>query len=72
MNLSPRLRGWQLGAIAFLLIGATLVFYGYELGSANLRNQLPAIAFLVDTHLYPRDFYVQEMVEFNPRFFYYH
>ncbi|TVU55026.1 MAG: MFS transporter [Arthrospira sp. PLM2.Bin9] len=72
MHLSLRLGGWKLGAIAFLLISATLVFYGYELGSANVRNQLPAIAFMVDNNLYHRDFYIQEMVGFNPRFFYYH
>lgn len=72
MNLGLELGTWHHRTIAFLVMWGTLVFYGYELASANLRNQLPAIELMMNENLYPHDFYVQEMVEFNPRFYYYH
>jgi len=64
--------GLRRAAIAVFVLLGTVIFYGYEFASANLRNQLPAVESLLEPTLYPRDFYVREMVQFNPRFYYYH
>ncbi|MEB3883451.1 proline-rich domain-containing protein [Lyngbya sp. CCY1209] len=72
MDAESGLTGLRRTAIAVFVLLGTIIFYGYEFASANLRNQLPAVEFLLDPTLYPRDFYVREMVQFNPRFYYYH
>ncbi|MGC9528226.1 MAG: DUF6798 domain-containing protein [Limnospira sp.] len=72
MDAESGLTGLRRVAIAVFVLLGTTIFYGYEFASANLRNQLPAIASLLDPTLYPRDFYVREMMQFNPRFYYYH
>lgn len=49
----------------------SLAAYGYQPASSNIYNQLPAVISLLNPELYASDFYVQEMVQFNPRYYYY-
>ncbi len=56
---------------SFVLLSA-LIAYGYSFDRSNMFNQVPAMVALVDDSLFSRDFYIQEMTEFTPRFYYYH
>ncbi|WP_161635069.1 DUF6798 domain-containing protein [Leptolyngbya sp. Heron Island J] len=49
-----------------------LVAYGYNFSKENVFNQMPAVMALVDPTLYNQDFYVQEMLQFTPRSYYYY
>ncbi|MDV3349795.1 hypothetical protein QGP82_13905 [Leptothoe sp. LEGE 181152] len=49
-----------------------LVAYGYNFSKENVFNQMPAVMALVDPTLYSQDFYVQEMLQFTPRSYYYY
>ncbi|MEO0396754.1 MAG: DUF6798 domain-containing protein [Cyanobacteria bacterium P01_A01_bin.137] len=49
-----------------------LVAYGYNFSKENVFNQLPAVMALLDPTLYSQDFYVQEMLRFTPRSYYYY
>ena len=51
---------------------SALSFYGYKLTSSNIYNQVPAIISLINPELYNEDFYIQEMTQFTPRFYYYY
>ena len=50
----------------------SLLFYGYKLTSSNIYNQIPAIISLFNPELYNEDFYLQEMTQFTPRYYYYY
>ncbi|MDJ0536069.1 MAG: hypothetical protein QNJ70_26870 [Xenococcaceae cyanobacterium MO_207.B15] len=54
------------------VIIAGLLSYGYKLTSSNIYNQVPAIISLLNPELYNNDFYIQEMTQFTPRYYYYH
>ena len=54
------------------IIISSLLFYGYKLTSSNIYNQVPAIIYLLNPELYNEDFYIQEMTQFTPRFYYYY
>lgn len=54
------------------IIIPSLLFYGYKLTSSNIYNQIPAIISLLNPELYNEDFYIQEMTQFTPRFYYYY
>ena len=54
------------------IIIPSLLFYGYKLTSSNIYNQVPAIISLLNPELYNEDFYIQEMTQFTPRFYYYY
>ncbi|MDJ0631834.1 MAG: hypothetical protein QNJ34_01470 [Xenococcaceae cyanobacterium MO_188.B29] len=54
------------------VIIASLLAYGYKLASSNIYNQVPAIISLLNPELYNNDFYIQEMTQFTPRYYYYH
>lgn len=56
--------------LAMALCG--LVAYGYNFSRENVFNQMPAVMTLLDPTLYSRDFYVQEMIQFTPRSYYYY
>ena len=56
----------------FTTVGLALLAYGYKSTSKNIYNQFPAILSILNPELYPNDFYVQEMTQFTPRFYYYH
>ncbi|MEO0349404.1 MAG: DUF6798 domain-containing protein [Cyanobacteria bacterium P01_A01_bin.15] len=49
-----------------------LVAYGYNFSKENVFNQLPNVMALLDPTLYRHDFYVQEMLQFTPRSYYYY
>ena len=54
------------------VIIASLLAYGYKLASSNIYNQVPAIISLLNPELYNNDFYLQEMTQFTPRYYYYY
>ena len=54
------------------IIIPSLLFYGYKFTSSNIYNQIPAIISLLNPELYNEDFYIQEMTQFTPRFYYYY
>ena len=54
------------------VIIASLLAYGYKLASSNIYNQVPAIISLLNPELYNNDFYIQEMTQFTPRYYYYY
>ncbi len=56
--------------LAMALCG--LVAYGYNFSRENVFNQMPAVMALLDPTLYRQDFYVQEMIQFTPRSYYYY
>ncbi|NEQ49846.1 MAG: hypothetical protein F6K11_06885 [Leptolyngbya sp. SIO3F4] len=56
--------------LAMALCG--LVAYGYTFSRENVFNQMPAVMALLDPTLYGQDFYVQEMIRFTPRSYYYY
>ena len=66
-------RNWKLilATYTFVLIGS-LIVYGYEFPTSNIRNQIPSVLSLLDPQLYQNDFYIQEMTRFTPRYYYYH
>jgi len=51
---------------------SSLLAYGYSYAQPNIFNQVPVIEALIDSSLFSRDFYIQEMTGFTPRFYYYH
>ena len=53
-------------------ISLALLAYGYKSTSKNIYNQFPAILSILNPELFPHDFYVREMLQFTPRFYYYH
>jgi hypothetical protein len=53
-----------------LMIIVTLMAYGYQLMSANLISHIPYIETLLNPELYKSDFFVQEALQFSPRFYY--
>ncbi|MEM9164025.1 MAG: hypothetical protein AAGC54_13275, partial [Cyanobacteria bacterium P01_F01_bin.4] len=69
MPLKSSLR--SLETYGFTLLSA-LVAYGYSFTRANTYNQLPSILALFDSNLLSQDYYIQEMTQFTPRFYYYH
>lgn len=54
---------------AFVLV-ASLLVYGYRFPSDNNYVEIPSIFSLLDPELYKNDFYVQDMLQFNPRYYY--
>ena len=68
------LRKWPvkwLWPSSFVLL-SSLVAYGYSFARSNIYNQVPVIQAMIDGDLFRRDFYIQEMTGFTPRFYYYH
>lgn len=55
-----------------IVILLAIAAYGYQPASSNIYNQLPAVMSLLNPELYAHDFYVQEMVQFTPRYYYFH
>lgn len=64
-------RDWKLTiAIYTFVIVAALFIYNYHFPSENNFVEVPSIISLLNPELYQKDFYVQEMLQFNPRFYY--
>ncbi|MGK7895509.1 MAG: DUF6798 domain-containing protein [Xenococcus sp. (in: cyanobacteria)] len=53
------------------IIIPSLLFYVYKFTSINIYNKITAIISLLNPELYNEDFYIQEMTQFTPRFYYY-
>ncbi|MEM1128012.1 MAG: hypothetical protein AAGI71_15305, partial [Bacteroidota bacterium] len=60
--------------VAWIVLSAGLAFvcYGYVFPHENLNIEIPPILAMLDPGLYPRDFFVQEMLRFTPRTYYKH
>ena len=66
-------QSWQLtSAIYIFVVVASLLTYGYQFPSENNYVEFPPILSLLNPELYKNDFYVQEMIKFNPRYYYNH
>lgn len=61
----------SLWTASFVFLSSFLA-YGYSFPQSNIFNQVPVIEALMDRSLFSRDFYIQEMTGFTPRFYYYH
>lgn len=72
MYLNSSKEGWKqrLVTYTFVLL-SSLIAYGYSFQRVNIYNQIPSIFSLLDPELYKNDFYIQEMIRFTPRFYYY-
>ncbi|MGK7952311.1 MAG: DUF6798 domain-containing protein [Xenococcaceae cyanobacterium] len=71
-SLNLRQKSFLSLATYITVIIASLLAYGYKLASSNIYNQIPAIISLLNPELYNNDFYIQEMTQFTPRYYYYH
>ncbi|MEO1400011.1 MAG: DUF6798 domain-containing protein [Cyanobacteria bacterium J06635_1] len=69
MPLKLSLRSLETYGLALL---SALVAYGYSFTRSNTYNQMPSILALMDSTRLSQDFYIQEMTQFTPRFYYYH
>ncbi|MEQ9481857.1 DUF6798 domain-containing protein [Coleofasciculus sp. F4-SAH-05] len=66
-SLMPLLQGFLL---AVFVISAVILAYGYHFPHGNHTVETPPILSLLDSSLYPKDYFVQEMVKFTPRTYY--
>jgi len=62
---------FNLSLYTFVIIGA-LIATGYQFPLGGNFPELPQIQHLLNPELYKNDYHVQEMVKFNPRYYYYH
>jgi hypothetical protein len=62
---------FNLSIYTFVIIGA-LIATGYQFPVGGNFPELPQIQHLLNPELYKNDYHVQEMVKFNPRYYYYH
>ncbi|WP_377477245.1 MAG: hypothetical protein P2A85_02015 [Microcoleus anatoxicus] len=62
---------FNLSIYTFVIIGA-LIATGYQFPVGGNFPELPQILHLLNPELYKNDYHVQEMVKFNPRYYYYH
>ncbi|XZN93081.1 MAG: DUF6798 domain-containing protein [Microcoleus sp.] len=62
---------FNLSIYTFVIIGA-LIATGYQFPVGGNFPELPQIQHLLNSELYKNDYHVQEMVKFNPRYYYYH
>lgn len=62
---------FNLSLYTFAIIGS-LMATGYIFPIGGNFPEVPPIQFMLNTELYKNDYYVQEMVKFNPRYYYYY
>jgi hypothetical protein len=69
----PHKSNWyfNLSLYTFVIIGA-LMATGYIFPIGGNFPEVPPIEFMLNPELYKNDYYVQEMVKFNPRYYYYY
>ena len=69
----PQKSNWyfNLSLSTFVIIGA-LMATGYIFPIGGNFPEVPPIQFMLNPELYKNDYYVQEMVKFNPRYYYYY
>ncbi|MEG4502869.1 hypothetical protein QUA81_05955 [Microcoleus sp. F6_B4] len=61
----------NLSLYTFVIIGS-LMATGYIFPIGGNFPEVPPIQFMLNPELYKNDYYVQEMVKFNPRYYYYY
>ncbi|MEG3843687.1 DUF6798 domain-containing protein [Microcoleus sp. herbarium14] len=68
----PHKSDWyfNLSIYTFVIIGS-LIAVGYKFPIGGNFPELPQIQHLLNPELYKNDYHVQEMVKFNPRYYYY-
>ena len=64
-------RYFNLSLYTFAIIGS-LMATGYIFPIGGNFPEVPPIQFMLNPELYKNDYYVQEMVKFNPRYYYYY
>jgi len=62
---------FNLSLYIFVIIGS-LIATGYIFPIGGNFPEVPPIQFMLNPELYKNDYYVQEMVKFNPRYYYYY
>ena len=62
---------FNLSLYTFAIIGS-LIATGYIFPIGGNFPEVPPIQFMLNPELYKNDYYVQEMVKFNPRYYYYY
>ncbi|WP_445174073.1 DUF6798 domain-containing protein [Microcoleus sp.] len=62
---------FNLSLYTFAIIGS-LMATGYNFPIGGNFPEVPPIQFMLNPELYKNDYYVQEMVKFNPRYYYYY
>ncbi|MEG4500033.1 hypothetical protein QUB05_10285 [Microcoleus sp. F10-C6] len=62
---------FNLSLYTFVIIGS-LMAAGYIFPIGGNFPEVPPIQFMLNPELYKNDYYVQEMVKFNPRYYYYY
>ncbi|MEG4325222.1 hypothetical protein, partial [Microcoleus sp. herbarium5] len=62
---------FNLSLYTFVIIGS-LMATGYIFPIGGNFPEVPPIQFMLNPELYKNDYYVQEMVKFNPRYYYYY
>jgi hypothetical protein len=62
---------FNLSLYTFAIIGS-LMAKGYIFPIGGNFPEVPPIQFMLNPELYKNDYYVQEMVKFNPRYYYYY
>ncbi|MEG3954004.1 DUF6798 domain-containing protein [Microcoleus sp. herbarium2] len=62
---------FNLSLYTFAIIGS-LMATGYTFPIGGNFPEVPPIQFMLNSELYKNDYYVQEMVKFNPRYYYYY
>lgn len=69
----PHKSDWyfNLSIYTFVIIGS-LIAVGYKFPIGGNFPELPQIQHLLNPELYKNDYHVQEMVKFNPRYYYYY
>jgi hypothetical protein len=69
----PHKLNWHLNLsiYTFVIIGAIMAT-GYVFPIGGNFPEVPPIEFMLNPELYKNDYYVQEMVKFNPRYYYYY
>jgi hypothetical protein len=64
-------RYFHLSLYTFIIIGS-LIATGYIFPIGGNFPEVPPMQFMLNPELYKNDYYVQEMVKFNPRYYYYY
>ncbi len=62
---------FNISLYTFVIIGS-LMATGYIFPIGGNFPEVPPIQFMLNPELYKNDYYVQEMVKFNPRYYYYY
>ena len=62
--------GWIKLSIYIFVLASSLIIYGYRFPSGNNLVEVPPVLSLLNPDLYQHDYYVQENIQFSPRYYY--